>query len=79
MGEEEEEEEKGVTRESPANVTPPTGSKETSSTESVPTAAPGGKDFDDVIEEDSFDHGWKAWSQVVASFVLFINTWYVCI
>ncbi|KAK2747537.1 hypothetical protein FQN57_002030 [Myotisia sp. PD_48] len=26
-------------------------------------------------DEDSFDHGWKAWVQVLAAFFLFFNTW----
>lgn len=32
-------------------------------------------DFDD--DKISFDHGWKAWSQVLASWIFFFDTWYV--
>lgn len=49
-------------------------SSEKSETPPGKTPVPVISDFDN--DEISFDHGWKAWSQVVASFFLFFNTWY---
>ena len=67
----------GTARELTVDATPAITSNESSSTENAPTVAPGGKDFDTFGDDVGFDHGWRAWSQVVASFVLFFNTWYV--
>lgn len=44
------------------------------------TTLPGeNNDVDDAgyaNNEHSYDTGWTAWSQVLASFFLFFNTWY---
>ena len=61
-----------------ADSTPSTGSQVGLSAESALSSPPeknSGYDLDD----DSFDHGWKAWSQVFAAWFLFVNTWYASI
>lgn len=58
------------------DITPSTGSQEESSAENAPYNPPK-KASGYELDDDSFDHGWRAWLQVFAAWFLFVNTWYV--
>lgn len=61
-----------------SDSTPSTGSQESPSAE-IASSSPPGKSSGYELDDDSFDHGWKAWLQVFAAWFLFVNTWFVSI
>lgn len=52
------------------------GESAVASSTTLPTEKNNVDDAGYANHEHSFDSGWAAWSQVLASFFLFFNTWY---